>query len=60
MNWSFNSHYYIIIIPDNNSHEDFRIHTTSVELELYACVLRLLSMKETCWNLVRNVDQRED
>jgi hypothetical protein len=38
----------------------FRIHTTSVELERYACVLRLLSMKETCQNLVRSVVQRED
>ena len=38
----------------------FRIHTTSVELERYACVLRLLSMKETCQNLVRSVVQKED
>jgi hypothetical protein len=37
-----------------------RIHTTSVELERYACVLRLLSMKEKCQNLVRSVVQRED
>jgi hypothetical protein len=32
----------------------------TVELERYACVLRLLSMKETCQNLVRSVVQRED
>ena len=41
----------------------FQVHILGfrvLDRHSYACVLRMLSMKETCRNLVRRVDQRED
>ena len=41
----------------------FQVHILGfrvLDRHRYACVLRMLSMKETCRNLVRRVDQRED